>query len=276
MRRFHGSQIEPATCAIRHLPEPVIELGVNIDHVATVRQARLTYEPDPVWAAVEAHLGGADGITVHLREDRRHIQDEDVRRLRELTHIKLNLEMAATDDMVAIACRIRPEMAMLVPEGREEITTEGGLDIAGQEKRLKDVVAKLADAGIVTSVFIDAEVAQVEAAARIGARVCEVHTGPYAHAFHSRGRDAEAKPVLAELEKIARAGEKIRALGMRFNAGHALNYANVEPVAALPGVRELHIGHAIVSRAVFIGMREAVREMKALMTGARHEARGAR
>jgi pyridoxine 5-phosphate synthase len=246
----------------------VIELGVNIDHVATVRQARRTYEPDPVWAAVEAHLGGADGITVHLREDRRHIQDEDVRRLRGLTHIKLNLEMAATDEMVAIARAIKPEMAMLVPEGRLEVTTEGGLDIVKQEQRLKAVVAKLADAGIVTSVFIDAELAQVEAAARIGARVCEIHTGPYAHAFHSKGRDAEAKPVLAEVDKVRRAGEAIRSLGMRFNAGHALNYANVEPIAALAGIRELHIGHAIVSRAIFTGMREAVREMKALMTNA--------
>jgi pyridoxine 5-phosphate synthase len=254
----------------------VIELGVNIDHVATVRQARRTYEPDPVWAAIEAHLGGADGITVHLREDRRHIQDSDVRRLRELTHIKLNLEMAATDEMVAIARKIAPEMAMLVPEGRQEVTTEGGLDVAGQEKRLRDQVKKLADKGIVTSVFIDAEIRQVEAAARIGARVCEIHTGPYAHVFHSKGRDAEAKPVVAELEKIRKAGEAIRGLGMRFNAGHALNYVNVEPVAALPGVRELHIGHAIVSRAVFVGMREAVREMKALMTEARLEGHGAR
>jgi pyridoxine 5-phosphate synthase len=254
----------------------VIELGVNIDHVATVRQARRTYEPDPVWAAVEAHLGGADGITVHLREDRRHIQDEDVRRLRELTHIKLNLEMAATKEMVKIACAIAPEMAMLVPEGRQEVTTEGGLDVAGQEKRLKEQVKKLADAGIMTSVFIDAEVRQVEAAARIGARVCEIHTGPYAHVFHSKGRDAEGKPVLKELERIRKAGEAIRAAGMRFNAGHALNYANVGPVAALPGVRELHIGHSIVSRAIFVGMREAVREMKALMTGASQEARGAR
>jgi pyridoxine 5-phosphate synthase len=248
----------------------MIELGVNIDHVATVRQARRTYEPDPVWAAVEAHLGGADGITVHLREDRRHIQDEDVRRLRELTHIKLNLEMAATDEMVGIACGIKPEMAMLVPEGRQEVTTEGGLDIVGQEKRLKVQVKKLADAGINTSVFIDAELAQVEAAARIGARVCEIHTGPYAHIFHSKGRDAESSPVLAELGKIRKAGEAIRALGMRFNAGHALNYVNVEPVASLPGIRELHIGHAIVSRAVFVGMRDAVREMKALMTLAAH------
>jgi pyridoxine 5-phosphate synthase len=243
----------------------MIELGVNIDHVATLRQARRTYEPDPVWAAVEAHLGGADGITVHLREDRRHIQDQDVRRLRELTHIKLNLEMAATDEMVGIACQLKPEMAMLVPEGRHEITTEGGLDVAGGEAKLKTAVARLTDAGIMTSVFIDAERLQVEAAARIGARVCEIHTGPYAHAFHGQGRDAESPAVVAELEKIRAAGRAIRDLGMRFNAGHALNYFNVQPVARLPGVRELHIGHAIVSRAIFVGMGEAVREMKRLM-----------
>jgi pyridoxine 5-phosphate synthase len=246
----------------------VIELGVNVDHVATVRQARRTYEPDPVWAAVEAHLGGADGITVHLREDRRHIQDEDVRRLRELTHIKLNLEMAATDEMVAIARRVRPEMAMLVPEGRHEVTTEGGLDVAGQEAALRDKVSRLADAGIVVSVFIDPEAAQVEASKRIGVSVCEIHTGPYAHAFHAKGRDAESAPVQAELEKVRKAGELVRSMGMRFNAGHGLNYFNVKPLARLPGVRELHIGHAVVSRAVFVGMREAVREMKRLMVEA--------
>ncbi len=250
----------------------MIELGVNVDHVATVRQARRTYEPDPVWAAVEAHLGGADGITVHLREDRRHIQDQDVRRLRELTHIKLNLEMAATDEMVRIARRIRPEMAMLVPEGRHEITTEGGLSIASNEKKLKKAVARLADAGIVVSVFIDADLKQVEAARRIGASVCEVHTGPYAHAFHARGRDAESPAVVFQLTKIKKAGERIRALGMRFNAGHALNYFNVGPIARLQGVRELHIGHAIVSRALFVGLREAVREMKRLMTEAARSA----
>jgi pyridoxine 5-phosphate synthase len=243
----------------------VIELGVNIDHVATIRQARRTYEPDPVWAAVEAHLGGADGITVHLREDRRHIQDEDVRRLRDLVHIKLNLEMAATAEMLDIATRLKPEMAMLVPEGRHEITTEGGLDVQSQEAKLRDAVKRLADAGIRVSVFIDAELAQVEAAARIGASVCEIHTGPYAHAFHSKGRDPESTAVVAELAKIRGAGEAVRKAGMRFNAGHALNYFNVQPVAALPGVRELHIGHAIVSRAVFVGMREAVREMKTLL-----------
>lgn len=243
----------------------MIELGVNIDHIATLRQARRTYEPDPIWGAVEAHLGGADGITVHLREDRRHIQDADVRRLRELTQVKLNLEMAATEEMLRIACELKPEMAMLVPEGRHEVTTEGGLDVMAQESRLKTVVSSLADAGIMSSVFIDAEMPQIEAAARIGARVCEIHTGPYAHAFHSAGRDAEAPAVLAELEKIRQAGQRIRQLGMRFNAGHALNYYNVQPVARLVDVRELHIGHAIVSRSIFVGLREAVREMKQLM-----------
>jgi len=243
----------------------MIELGVNIDHVATLRQARRTYEPDPVWAAVEAHLGGADGITVHLREDRRHIQDEDVRRLRELVHIKLNLEMAATREMIGIACGLKPEMAMLVPEGRQEVTTEGGLDVVAHETALRAAVAQLADAGIVTSVFIDADPKQIEAAARIGARVCEIHTGPYAHAFNAKGRDPESPAVVERLAEIRAAGDAIRRAGMRFNAGHALNYFNVQPVAALPGVRELHIGHAIISRSVFVGMREAVRQMKALI-----------
>jgi pyridoxine 5-phosphate synthase len=243
----------------------VIELGVNIDHVATLRQARRTYEPDPLWAAVEAHLGGADGITVHLREDRRHIHDDDVRRLREVVHIKLNLEMAATAEMIDIATRLKPEMAMLVPEGRHEITTEGGLDVASQEPKIKDAVTRLADAGIKVSVFIDADLRQVDAAARVGAKVCEIHTGPYAHAFHAKGRDPESAAVVDELSKIRVAGQAVRDRGMRFNAGHALNYFNVQPVAALPGVRELHIGHAIVSRAVFVGLRDAVRQMKALL-----------
>ena len=243
----------------------MIELGVNIDHIATLRQARQTYEPDPVWGAVEAHLGGADGITVHLREDRRHIQDHDVRRLREMTHIKLNFEMAATDEMVGIACGLKPEMAMLVPEGRHEVTTEGGLNIVAQEARLKTIIARMADVGIVTSVFIDAELDQIEAAARIGAQVCEIHTGPYAHAFHAKGRDAEAPAVLAELQKIRLAGKSVRELGMHFNAGHALNYYNVQPIARLAGIRELHIGHSIVSRSVFVGLRQAVSEMKHLM-----------
>jgi len=243
----------------------MIELGVNIDHVATLRQARKARYPDPVTAAALAELGGAHQITLHLREDRRHIQDADVRRLRELVQVKLNLEMAATDEMVGIACELKPEMAMLVPEGREEITTEGGLDVAGQEARLRKVVETLSAGGIVTSVFIDPEPRQVEAAARIGARVCEIHTGPYAHAFHGRGRDPQSAAVVEELAKIRAAGASVLGHGMRFNAGHALNYFNVQPIAALPGVRELHIGHAIVSRAVFVGLREAVREMKALI-----------
>jgi pyridoxine 5-phosphate synthase len=214
---------------------------------------------------VEAHLGGADGITVHLREDRRHIHDDDVRRLREIVHIKLNLEMAATAEMIGIAVRLKPEMAMLVPEGRHEITTEGGLDVAAQEGKIKDAVTELADAGIKASVFIDADLKQVDAAARAGARVCEIHTGPYAHAFHAKGRDPQSAAVVDELAKIRTAGAAVIERGMRFNAGHALNYFNVQPVASLPGVRELHIGHAIVSRAVFVGLREAVRQMKALL-----------
>ena len=243
----------------------MIELGVNIDHVATVRQARRTWEPDPVWAAVEAHLGGADGITVHLREDRRHIQDEDLRRLKELVQIKLNLEMAATDEMVEIAGEIRPQVVMLVPEGRHEVTTEGGLDVVGSQDRLRGVVDRLSEQEIPVSAFIDPDPRQVEAAAACGFAVCEVHTGPYAHAFHEHGRDAEAPSVQEALHDVATAGRAIVEAGMRFNAGHALNYFNVQPVAALPNIRELHIGHAVVSRAVFIGLREAVREMKRLL-----------
>jgi pyridoxine 5-phosphate synthase len=241
------------------------ELSVNIDHVATVRQARKTYEPDPIWAAVEAHLGGADGITVHLREDRRHIQDRDVERLRELVQVKLNFEMAATDEMVNIACRIRPEMAMLVPEGRHEVTTEGGLNIVAQEAYLANQIACLKEAGIATSVFIDPDPYQIEAAYRIGAQTCEVHTGAYAYAFHHDGRDAHNPTVAHQLKLIEQAGQQILSLGMRFNAGHALNYTNVKPVALLKGISELHIGHAIISRALFIGIRSAVREMKQLL-----------
>jgi pyridoxine 5-phosphate synthase len=243
----------------------MIELGVNIDHVATLRQARRGVDPDPIWAAVEAHLGGADGITVHLREDRRHIQDEDVRRLRTHTQIKLNFEMAATKEMVAIACAVKPEMAMLVPEGRQEITTEGGLNLIANRKPLAVAIETLRKSGITVSAFVDADLKQIKMAADLGIQVCEIHTGPYAAVFDSQGRDAQAPAVIKEINKIAKAGEKIIALGMRFNAGHALNYFNVQPIAALSGVRELHIGHAIVSRAVFTGIREAVREMKRLM-----------
>ena len=243
----------------------MIELGVNIDHVATVRQARRTWEPDPVWAAVEAQLGGADGITVHLREDRRHIQDADVHRLGQTVQIKLNLEMAPTAEMVDIACRVKPHMAMLVPEGRLEVTTEGGLDVAAAAGSLKDQVSRMRDDGIMVSAFIDPDLQQVEAAAECGFQVCEVHTGRYAEVFHDSGRDSEGSEAQSVLADVARAGEAIRTAGMRFNAGHALNYANVQPVAALPGIRELHIGHSVVSRAIFVGLREAVREMKSLL-----------
>lgn len=246
----------------------MIQLGVNIDHVATVRQARRGVEPDPVRAAHEAELGGADGITVHLREDRRHIQDHDVERLRASVNVKLNLEMAATDEMVEIARRIKPQIAMLVPEGREEITTEGGLDVLGQLDRLTDVVARLKEAGLIVSAFIDAERHQVEAAHQAGFDVCEVHTGPYAHAFASAGGDFLVGALAQELDAVRHAGALIQEQGMRFNAGHALNYHNVGPIAGLPGASELHIGHSIVSRSVFVGLREAVREMKRLMVQA--------
>ena len=247
----------------------MIELGVNIDHVATLRQVRRTYEPDPVWAAVEAHLGGADGITVHLREDRRHIQDADVRRLREQTHIKLNLEMAATAEMVDIALALKPEMAMLVPEGRHEITTEGGLDIVSQEAAIGAAIGRLADAGITTSVFIDAEPAQVEAAARVGASVCELHTGPYAEAFHRDGRDVDSPAIRREIDRVAEAGRLIQQAGMRFNAGHGLTIHNVTPIAQILAIRELNIGHSLIAQALFLGLPEAVRQMKETMFRAR-------
>ena len=246
----------------------MISLGVNIDHVATVREARKTYEPDPVWAAAEAQLGGADGITMHLREDRRHIHDHDVERVKQMCHVKLNLEMAATDEMVDIACRINPSLSMLVPEGRQEVTTEGGLDVTGQMDRLKDVVGKLKNAGLMTSAFVDAEENQIEAAAEVGFDACEIHTGPYAHLFHACGGNSRDEKLMTELARIGRCGTLIGRCKMQFNAGHALNYVNVKPIAALPGIAELHIGHAIVSRAIFVGLKAAVSEMKRLMVEA--------
>jgi len=243
----------------------MIQLGVNIDHVATVRQARRGDEPDPVRAAHEAELGGADGITVHLREDRRHIHDRDVALLRQLVKVKLNLEMAATDEMVAIATDLKPHTAMLVPEGRLEITTEGGLDVIAGRDALRQSVATLKDAGLIVSAFIDPDPAQVRAAADLGFDVCEIHTGPYAHAFAACGGDFRRPDLDSALDQIRSAGETARSLGMRFNAGHALNYHNVAPIAALGGIEELHIGHAIVSRAVYIGLRSAVEQMKQLM-----------
>ena len=243
----------------------MIELGVNIDHVATLREARKTFEPDPIWAAVEAHLGGADGITVHLREDKRHIQDTDVQRLRTHTQIKLNLEMAPTKALLDFALKLSPEMVMFVPEGRDEITTEGGLNVKDNGKRLSEMIKNLKENGIIASVFVDADLEQINAAVDVGAEVCEIHTGPYANTFYSHGRDKYSLNVQDEIKKIKIAGEFIKKNGLQFNAGHALNYFNVQPIAAISGIRELHIGHAIVSRSVFVGIREAVREMKRLM-----------
>jgi len=243
-------------------------LGVNIDHVATLRQARRGVEPDPLRAAHEAELGGADIITIHLREDRRHIQDDDLDRLASFLNVRLNLEMAATDEMAHIACSLAPRpphMVTLVPEGREEITTEGGLNVAGQRERLRDVYEQLENAGIVVSAFIDADDEQIEAANDVGFDVCEIHTGPYAHAFFACGGDLLHERLARELGAVERAGDAIVRAGMRFNAGHGLNYHNVGPIAGLADLAELHIGHSIVSRAVYVGLRDAVRDMKRLI-----------
>lgn len=238
-----------------------ILLGVNIDHVATLRQSRGTRFPDPVQAAFESEQAGADAITVHLREDRRHIQERDVEILRR-TVGRLNLEMAVTDEMLAIAEQLQPADCCLVPERREELTTEGGLDVAGQADRMADACARLARAGVRVSLFIDPEPEQVKAAARAGAPVIEIHTGRYADA---------SSPVeqQQEFERIVEAVRLGREQGLQVNAGHGLNYENVQPVAALADVRELNIGHAIVARAIFTGLGEAVREMKHLMIAAR-------
>ncbi len=233
-------------------------LGVNIDHVATIRQARRTVEPDPVAAAVLAELAGADGITVHLREDRRHMQDRDVRLLRQTVRTHLNLEMAATHEMVAIALDLKPDYVTLVPERREEVTTEGGLDVAGQVDRMKSVVGTLQGAGIPVSLFIDAAAHQIEAAARVEARFIELHTGPYAEA-------SEESEHQRHLNLLAQATAEALALGLRVNAGHGLTYWNTAPVAQIPGMEELNIGHSIISRAVLVGLERAVREMKALI-----------
>lgn len=242
-------------------------LCVNIDHIATIRQARRGVEPDPIRAAHEAELGGADGITVHLREDRRHIQDHDVERLRCFVQTKLNLEMAATEEMVAIANMIKPHTVMLVPEGRQEVTTEGGLDVVGQHEHLQSTLATLRPSGALLSAFIDPDPSQIDACAELGFDICEVHTGPYAHAAFDAGHDLRAGQMQAELDKVVDAGKRIVEAGMRFNAGHALNYQNVAHIAELERVEELHIGHAIVARAAFTGLRDAVRDMKDAMLG---------
>jgi pyridoxine 5-phosphate synthase len=234
------------------------KLGVNIDHVATVRQARQTNEPDPVWAAALAELGGADSITVHLREDRRHIQDRDVRVLRDTVAVKLNLELALADDVLALACQLRPDQATIVPERREEVTTEGGLDAAGQRKRLSDAMRRLQDAGILVSLFLDPEGEQIAAAHELGAAAVELHTGKYALA-------RQANELERELQALRLAAQQIVAAGMTLHAGHGLTYRNVRPIATIPQMDELNIGHSIVARALMVGFQSAVREMKELI-----------
>ena len=233
-------------------------LGVNIDHVATVRQARLTDEPDPIWAAAEAELGGADGITFHLREDRRHINDRDARLLRDTVAVKLNMEMAIAEEIVDIATNLKPSQCTLVPERREELTTEGGLDVVRHRKRVTEAVARLRDTGITVSAFIEPIGEQIEASADAGFHAVELWTGAYAHATTPSELDA----ALRDLSNGIDVGHRV---GLEVHGGHGLTYRNIGPIAALPGFSEFNIGHSIVSRAVFVGMREAVREMKRLL-----------
>jgi pyridoxine 5-phosphate synthase len=238
-----------------------IALGINIDHVATLRQARRGREPDPVQAALAAEMAGADSITLHLREDRRHIQDSDVRTLRGLLKTHMNLEMAVTEEMVRIASEVRPADCCFVPEKRQEVTTEGGLEVAAQETRMKEATGRLTGQGVRVSLFIDPEPRQVEAAARIGAPVIELHTGAYA--------EATGAARATELERLVRCARLGAGLGLEVHAGHGLNYHNVLPVAAIRELVELNIGHAIISRALFAGLAAAVRDMKALLAAAR-------
>jgi len=238
----------------------VPKLGVNIDHVATVRQARRTVEPDPVWAAVLAELGGADGITVHLREDRRHIQDRDVRVLKETVQVRINLEMAAEDEITRVALDLRPQQCTLVPERREEVTTEGGLDVLGNRNRVENCLRQLQEAGIECSLFIDPDERQIDAAQSLGVEAVELHTGRYADAKTPAEQDVEFEALLS-------AGQAVRDAGLTLHLGHGLTYRNVSRAAAIPGVCELNIGHSIVARAVMVGFEQAVREMKALVVG---------
>jgi pyridoxine 5-phosphate synthase len=239
-----------------------ILLGVNIDHVATLRQARGTRYPDPIQAAIEAEQAGADAITLHLREDRRHIQERDVVMLKDILLTRMNLEMAVTEEMLGIAERLQPQDVCLVPERREELTTEGGLDVAGQLSRVSDACERLAETRVRVSLFIDADLEQVEAARQSGAPVIEIHTGHFADATTPEQRHTE-------LQRIVHAVNHGVQLGLQVNAGHGLNYQNVATIAALPEISELNIGHAIIARAVFTGLQEAVREMKRLMQTAR-------
>ncbi|HLA85982.1 MAG TPA: pyridoxine 5'-phosphate synthase [Thermoguttaceae bacterium] len=233
-------------------------LGVNIDHVATVRQARRTNEPDPVWAAALAELGGADGITIHLREDRRHIQDRDLMVLRETVAVKFNLEMACADEIVEIACRVQPRQATIVPERREEVTTEGGLDVLGNRDRVAHVIQRLREVGVVVSLFLAPDLAQILAAGELGADAVELHTGQYALAAPGEGQEKE-------LQTLKKAAAVVLREGMTLHAGHGLTYRNARPIAAIVGMSELNIGHSIIARSIMVGLTEAVREMKRLI-----------
>lgn len=239
-----------------------ILLGVNVDHIATLRQARGTNYPDPVYAASVAEHAGADGITVHLREDRRHIQDRDIYLLKQTLHTRMNFEMAVTDEMLDIACEVKPVFCCLVPEKRAELTTEGGLDVAGQQDKINAAVARLANAGIQTSLFIDADKNQIDAAALSKATYIEIHTGQYADSVTEEEQQQE-------LARLIKGIEYAHALGLKVNAGHGLNYFNVKPIAAIPEIIELNIGHAIIARAAIDGLDKAVRDMKRLMLAAR-------
>ena len=239
----------------------MIELGVNIDHIATVRQARQTVEPDPIWAATLAELGGANGITVHLREDRRHIQYRDVTLLRETVRCKFNLELSCADEIVKIACKTRPDQATLVPESRDEITTEGGLDVASQPEAVKKIVKRLQDRGISVSLFLDPDLKQIDAGIQTGCDAIELHTGCYALAETEKRRSTE-------LQRILMSGDRIHTAGIRLHAGHGLTYHNVLPIASVPNMLELNIGHSIIARALMVGMTAAVAEMKQLLNHA--------
>ena len=239
----------------------MIKLGVNIDHVATLRQARGTRYPDPVQAAIEAEQAGADAITLHLREDRRHIQDQDVEILRRLLQTRMNLEMAVADDIAAFACRIRPHECCLVPERRQELTTEGGLDVVAGQKKITAVCSRLAEAGLRVSLFVDPDPDQIEAAAKTGAPAIEIHTGHFAGAES----DEVSRRELVRVEQAVQLGLDLK---LQVNAGHGLHYHNVQAIASIPGISDLNIGHAIVARALFTGMKEAVREMRRLISAA--------
>lgn len=242
-------------------PMAQIALGVNVDHVGTVRNARRARHPDPVHAALVAEQAGADSITMHLREDRRHIVDRDVFTLLPMMHTRLNLEMAVTEEMLEIATRLKPSDCCLVPEKRTELTTEGGLDVKGQQPALRDAIARLAGQGIRVSLFIDADFAQIDAARAVGADAIELHTGAYA--------DTRGSTQARELERLRAAARHAAGIGLTVNAGHGLDYHNVQPVAAIPEIVELNIGYSIIGRALFTGLADAVREMKALMVAAR-------